>query len=362
MNTVYSDNEWAPLKEVVLGSPLNYIMPSFDISFKLFYSEHYTEVYSRKDNNGKPQIKPQYLMELTEDIKAMESKFKELGIIVHRPKVLSGPIPYKTPYYKSTMIPALNVRDQVVILKNRIVELAPQVRYRYFENDLLKPIFYDFFSRGNCQWFEMPRPMMLDSSFDTESVAETFPIENTQKLNAVELNFSIGHEMMIDAAQLVRFGNDIIVNVSTNNHRLGAEWLIRQFPEYNFHILRSATDNHLDSYIVPLCDGVLLVRNSFIKSILPDFLKKWKIIYSPEPKENQYPKYGFDDIRLAGPFIDINVLSIDGKKIMCNSLFPELVDLLEKEGFDPIPIQHRHRRLFGGGFHCFTLDIVREES
>ena len=148
---------------------------------------------------------------------------------------------------------------------------------------------------------------------------------------------------------------------STHNHRLGAEWLIRQFPEYHFHIVRSITDNHLDSYIVPLCEGTLLVRNTFIRDILPDFLKDWKLVYAPVSNDNHFPAYGFDDLRLAGPFIDINVLSIDGKRIMCNSLFPELCDTLSNEGFEPIPVQHRHRRLFGGGFHCFTLDIVREK-
>ena len=361
MNTVYSNNEWSTLKEVILGSPLNYSLPSFDLSFKLFFQKNLYDVYSRVDNKGKPQIKPIYLKELEEDIQGIQKAFEDLNIIVHRPKVLKQVVNYKTPYYQATMIPALNIRDQVVILGNRIVELAPQVRCRYFENDLLKPIFYEFFKRGNCNWFEMPKPMMLDSSFDIESLKETYPIENTEYHPEIELNFNVGHEMMIDAAQLVRFGKDIIVNVSTNNHRLGAEWLIRMFPEYNFHILRSVTDNHLDSYIVPLCEGVLLVRNNFIKSILPDFLKKWKLIFAPQPKENYFPKYGFDDIRLASPFIDINVLSIDGKKIMCNTLFPELIDLLEKEGFDPIPVQHRHRRLFSGGFHCFTLDIVRDK-
>ena len=28
-------------------------------------------------------------------------------------------------------------------------------------------------------------------------------------------------------------------------------------------------------------------------------------------------------------------------------------------GFTVVPVRHRHRRLFGGGFHCFTLDTVR---
>jgi N-dimethylarginine dimethylaminohydrolase len=32
----------------------------------------------------------------------------------------------------------------------------------------------------------------------------------------------------------------------------------------------------------------------------------------------------------------------------------------DREGFTVVPVRHRHRRLFGGGFHCFTLDTVRD--
>ena len=34
--------------------------------------------------------------------------------------------------------------------------------------------------------------------------------------------------------------------------------------------------------------------------------------------------------------------------------------LKKKHGCPVVPVRHRHRRLFGGGFHCFTLDTVRE--
>jgi glycine amidinotransferase len=42
--------------------------------------------------------------------------------------------------------------------------------------------------------------------------------------------------------------------------------------------------------------------------------------------------------------------------VLVNADCPGLVKTLESEGFTVIPVQHRHRRLFGGGFHCFTLD------
>ena len=40
----------------------------------------------------------------------------------------------------------------------------------------------------------------------------------------------------------------------------------------------------------------------------------------------------------------------------------QIIDLLENKGVEVIPVRHRHRRLFGGGFHCFTLDTNRESE
>ena len=36
-----------------------------------------------------------------------------------------------------------------------------------------------------------------------------------------------------------------------------------------------------------------------------------------------------------------------------------LIKLLEKNGINCIPLQWRHGRTLGGGFHCVTLDVRR---
>jgi len=96
--------------------------------------------------------------------------------------------------------------------------------------------------------------------------------------------------------------------------------------------------------------------------MLPEPLQKWDIISPPEPTENIFPTYEEDDLILTSKCIDLNVLSIDEERVIVNALFPDLIKTLEKHGFTPIPVRHRHRRLFGGGFHCFTLDTVRQGS
>ena len=141
------------------------------------------------------------------------------------------------------------------------------------------------------------------------------------------------------------------------------EWLKRHFEgRFRFHTLSGFADNHIDSIVLPLRPGVLLLRHPRFREKLPAALQKWDVIYPPEPTDNIFPQYESDDLMLTSKYIDLNVLSLDEETVLVNSLFPELVKTLEQHGFTAVPVRHRHRRLFGGGFHCFTLDTVRAGS
>ncbi|MFS8103305.1 hypothetical protein LFM09_39880 [Lentzea alba] len=173
--------------------------------------------------------------------------------------------------------------------------------------------------------------------------------------------YDVGIEMLFDAAQCLRFGRDILVNIATDNHRLAVEWLERHLEgRYTLHRMHRVTDSHNDSVVLPLRPGTLLIRSRQYLDHLPAALQKWDVIEAPEPNTQNFPQYDEDDVILTSPFIDLNVLSIDERTVMINDSCPELGRVLEQHGFDVVPVRHRHRRLFGGGLHCFTLDTVRD--
>ena len=367
-----SSNEWSALKEVVVGSPINYNTQDLELSFKVFfhdvaysafcypyYSDDGRAKASSSQTSKTKHLKKKYLEELNEDVDALVEALTQAGVKVHRPMTLNRSIRFNTPYWQSACIPALNVRDQAIVLGDEILETPPQVRARYFENDLLKPIFYEYFRRG-AKWTTMPRPIMTDRSFDTSYISGQNVPAMQEVYPQIESEFDVGYEMMFDAAQCIRFGKDILINVATKNHYLGFQWLQRHFEDkFNFHLVYQFADNHIDSIVLPLKPGTLLLRNSQFLDKLPKPLQKWDIIYPPEPTENIFPQYEEDDLILTTKYIDLNVLSIDEETVIVNSLFPELIKTLEQHKFTVIPVQHRHRRIFGGGFHCFTLDTVR---
>jgi glycine amidinotransferase len=128
---------------------------------------------------------------------------------------------------------------------------------------------------------------------------------------------------MFDAAQILRFGQDLIFNASTENHRIGARWLSRHLRGRNRVHVVGITDNHIDASVEVIDDGVPL---------------------------------------LASQSIGMNVLSLDEHHVVVQDIQLPLIRNLERKGFTPVPVRWRHGRSLGGGFHCATLDIRRDST
>ncbi|KUL37275.1 glycine amidinotransferase [Streptomyces sp. NRRL F-4489] len=352
-----SYDEWSPLREIIVGSPAGYDGHELDLSFRLFF-----KVFDEFTDASRKTIKKRYVEELCEDVEGLVAALKDASVTVHRPLPLTRPADFHTAHWRSIGTPALNVRDQALILGDEIIETPPQIRARYFENDLLKPVFAQYFARG-AKWTVMPRPVMTDRSFDLTAARakdpEHVPGDDELPVTAADM----GAEMLFDAAQCLRFGRDIIVNAATANHRAGVAWLRRYLDgRFRLHTMHALDNNHIDTQVLPLRPGTLLLRNPGVLEFLPEPLRRWDRIYMPAPDPTDFPGYGSDDLTLTSLYIDMNVLSLDESTVVVNSQAPRLIKTLESHGFDVVPVRHRHRRLFGGGFHCFTLDTVRAGS
>jgi len=374
---LHTFDEWSPLREIVLGSASGYRQQARDLSFDLFFYDNLVHdnpkthpiYYPRLSTHGQPtpgsltsktlDIKQRYVDELHEDVEGIAGTLESLGVRVHRPMNLrEGAAHFATPAWSATALPPLNVRDNTLILGDEIIETPPMMRSRYFETQFLKPVFMEYFKHG-ARWTVMPRPWMTDRSFDLARAEQIVTMETVPTIN--DSPYDVGIEMLFDAAQCLRFGRDILVNIATANHLLACEWLERHLEgRYTIHRIDRLTDSHIDSMVLPLRPGTLLIRSRRFLEYLPKALQKWDVIEAPEPKAQNFPQYDDDDVILTSPFIDLNVLSIDERTIMVNDSCPELSRALEQHGFEVVPVRHRHRRLFGGGLHCFTLDTVRD--
>ncbi len=369
-----SFDDFTPLREVILGSADGYVTRLRDLSFDMFISDNLTGARGyypsitdwykgegRADRNepGRLALKERFVHELVEDVEGMAQQLTALGVQVHRPMAVGSDLGDMTaPAWSAPITPPLNVRDNTLILGDEIIETPPTLRARYFETQLLKPVFMGYFEQG-ARWTTMPRPMMTDASFDPANVANAAP--NIEVPTAPRPSpYDVGPEIMIDGANCLRLGRDLIVNVSNANHALAYDWLERHLSgRFRVHRMDKLTQSHIDSVVVPLRPGTLLVRSEGVLDYLPEPLRSWKTIIPPAPEIGDYPQYENDDPIPASPYIDLNLLSIDENTVMVNDACKTLIRLLEEHRFTVVPVQHRHRRLFGGGFHCLTLDTVR---
>ncbi|MEV7652914.1 glycine amidinotransferase [Streptomyces anulatus] len=364
-----SYDEWSPLREVIVGSALNYTSHERELSFELFFHDNLTrsEWYYPRISSGKRDrqspIRRRYVDELNEDVEGIVRTLEALSVTVHRPlDVDPGTGDMTTPAWSAPMVPPLNVRDNTLILGDEIIETPPMIRSRYFETQLLTPIFAEYFRQG-ARWTVMPRPLMTDASFDPSYANSSHtaggpmePIADPQPSP-----YDVGYEMLFDGAQCLRLGRDILVNISTENHAMAVDWLERHLEgRFRLHRVFRLSDSHIDSMVLALRPGLLLVRSDEVAERLPEQLRTWDRVVAPTPAENNFPEYQDDDLVLTSPFIDLNVLSVDENTVLVNDACPELMRTLDRRGFTVVPVRHRHRRLFGGGFHCFTLDTVRE--
>ncbi|MGW5022781.1 glycine amidinotransferase [Streptomyces sp. NHF165] len=369
-----SYDDFTPLKEVVLGSADGYLDRVRDMSFDMFISDNlsgargyypslstWRDSEERRERNSPHRLamKERFLHELVEDVEGLAAQLTALGVTVHRPRQPGpGLTRVATPAFEATVTPPLNVRDNTLVLGDEIIETPPMLRDRYFETQFLKPVFLDYFRQG-ARWTTMPRPMMTDRSFDPANVANAAPNIEVP-LDPQDSPYDVGPEPMIDGANCLRLGRDLIVNVSNANHELALVWLERHLEgRFRVHRMDRLTQSHIDSVVVPLRPGTLLLRDADVVDYLPQALRGWDTIVPPPPGIDDYPQYENGDPIPASPYIDLNVLSVDEHTVLVNDACKTLIATLEQHGFDAVPVRHRHRRIFGGGFHCFTLDTVR---
>jgi glycine amidinotransferase len=365
---VNSHNEWDKLEEVIVGDGFPSSLPALDFTFQMFFHDNiHGQDLRGVYRDREVYIKKKYVEEMSEDVEGFVELLESHGIIVKRPKVPKKVQDTKTPNWKSTNFHPLNVRDLTMVVGNEIIETPVETRFRYFETDYLKHLYYDYFRRG-AKWTVAPRPLLLDSSFDMSYVLRDDMNDDSREwyesLMETDNELHYGFEIMFDAAQCLRLGSDILFNCATENHRLGAEWLQRNIGnDYKVHQI-TLCDSHVDSTIIPLRPGLLLVDWHHFKDIndLPEPMRGWDIISAPK-NPNRTRDYDGRDLILASSSIDINVLSIDQNTIICHDEYHHILQpLLKPYNIEAIPCRLRHSEIFSGAFHCLTLDVRRQSK
>lgn len=338
---VWSCNEWDPLREVIIGNIRNARFPNPD------KSSHIGEWAGRPFDTIPSGPIPQSVVDETEeDLDVFATSLRRLGIVVKGPDDWPHDLEFSTPFWTTRGFYNYCPRDIFMVIGDQIIETPNTIRGRYLESFSYRRILMEYLQAG-ARWYSAPKPMLLDQLFDVD---HNYPIPRND-------------EPVFDAANVLRFGYDLLYLISCTGNEMGAHWLQVVLGEkYRVHPCRiNYHGSHIDTSVVALRPGLLLCNPERVrKEMLPNCFHDWKIIYSPPLVGVNRFSHEYLSQAIATSWIDLNLFSIRPDLVVADCDQLPLIKLLEENGVNVLPLKLRHARMLGGGFHCVTLDTRRE--
>ena len=341
MSKVWSCNEWDELEEVIIGNPLKARFPYADPSTRL-------AEYPDRALGDIPQgpFDPTIIEETEEDLNAFAAALEDLGITVRRPDTWPHEKRFSTLHWESEGYYNYCPRDIMMVVGDQIIETPNVMRSRSQEVFSYRSILMEYLKSG-ARWYSAPKPMLLDELFDVD-MSRPVPRDD---------------EPAFDAANVLRFGRDLLYLVSATGNEMGGHWLQTILGDaFRVHFFKDVYyGSHIDSTLVALRPGLLLANPSRVNAdTLPAIFKQWKVIYGPPIETMDRFDEAYLSKAIASDWIDMNLFSLSPNLVCVDKDQTALIKLLEGEGVDVLPLKIRHSKMLGGGFHCVTLDVRRK--
>jgi glycine amidinotransferase/scyllo-inosamine-4-phosphate amidinotransferase 1 len=129
-----------------------------------------------------------------------------------------------------------------------------------------------------------------------------------------------------------------------------------QFPDVTIELCNFYAGVHIDSTIVALREGLVMLNSSRVGfDSVPKVFDGWQKIWVNEVVAQDFYQYPY-----ASKWIAMNMLTVDPNTVIVDRHQTELIKTLKSYQFEVIPLELRHSRTLGGGFHCVTLDLNRQ--
>lgn len=304
---IHSNNEWDKLKTVIVGSALHANWPTTD---PVFAQESKKTSWHETPVPQGPV--PQWIVDQTEqELDQLAATLHSLGAEVIRPQELD--------FVELDGMYNYCPRDRLLIAGTAVVD--PAMMYPCRDRELAA--YHDVVDAAE-HYVHMPR-----------------------------------HEgMVLDAANVCRLGDTWLYLESASGNRKAYEWLCAQFPNVHIELCNFYSGVHIDSTIVPLREGLVLLNAQRVnEENCPQALKQWEKIYVHDVVAQDFYQYPY-----ASKWIGLNMLVVDPGTVIVDAAQTDLIHTLEKHHFTVIPMTLSHSRTLGGGFHCVTLDLWREHA
>ena len=304
---ISSVNEWSPLKKIVVGSATDANWPVNDPVFSK-ESEKTTWKETPVPRGPVPQ---RIIDEANEDLDTLATTLISLGVEVVRP----DPLNFQAHDGMYNYCP----RDRFLVYGSTVVDPAMMYPCR----DMELQCYHNIVDSAD-QYLFMPR----------------------------------NEGMTLDAANVLRLNDKMLFLESASGNRAAYNWLCDQFPDVTIELCNFYAGVHIDSTIVALREGLVMLNSSRVGfDSVPKVFDGWQKIWVNQVVAQDFYQYPY-----ASKWIAMNMLVLDPTTVIVDSNQPRLMDLLDLYGIDVVPMCLRHSRTLGGGFHCVTLDLWRQNA
>lgn len=362
---INSWNEWDPLEEIIVGSAEGaYFEPTEPGNHPKLRDPAIRDIvpfpYGPKSKATTDKA--------NEELDGLAKLLESQGVTVKRPdikKEFSGPI--STPDFQvENQYCAVCPRDVLITFGNEVLEATMSRRSRFFEYLPYRELVYQYWETDpDMLWNAAPKPSMADDMY----LEEFWNWSQEERFASMhKFQFCVTQkEVIFDAADMSRFGRDIIVQESMTTNRAGIRWLKKHLEPRGFrvhpvHFPLDFFPSHIDCTFVPLRPGLILTN--------PDrpiaegeeklfFDNGWEFVTVPEPTTGNDAMPMFCQ---SSKWLSMNVLSISPTKVICEEQETNLQEMLDKLGFEVFTTPFRNVFEFGGSLHCATWDVRRNGS
>lgn len=302
---IHSYNEWDTLREVVVGRADYANWPTDD---PVFAKESEKTTWTETPVPSGPV--PNWIIdEANEDLDTLADVLEQCGATVHRPDIIN--------FQERGGMYNYCPRDRLLVYGSTVVDPAMMYPCRDMESEALQQVIY----RADTV-HRMPRDQ----------------------------------GMILDAANVLRLNDKMLYLESASGNREAFGWLQNKFPDVPIEVCKFYSGVHIDSTIVPIREGLVVINASRVNmNNLPSVFHKWEVIWVDEVVGQGFYQYPY-----ASKWIALNMLVVDPTTVIVDKHQTKLIEMLEDHNMLVLPLELRHSRTLGGGFHCVTLDIVRK--
>ena len=301
---ISSVNEWSQLRKVIVGSATNANWPVTD---PVFSQESKKTTWTATPVPSGP-VPQRIIDETNQDLDQLAATLTELGVEVLRP----DPLNFQLHDGFSNYCP----RDRLLVYGSTMVDPAMMYPCR----DMELQCYHNVVDSADHYLF-MPR----------------------------------NEGMTMDAANVLRLNNHMLFLESPSGNRAAYNWLCKQFPDVKIELCNFYSGVHIDSTIMPLREGLVMINGARVGfDHVPQVFDGWHKIWVSDVVAQDFYQYPY-----ASKWIGMNMLVVNPATVIVDQAQTELIKTLKSYNFTVIPLQLRHSRTLGGGFHCVTLDLVR---